>query len=582
MKNALLLFINLLWTSWILAQPGNGFTCLEAVCLSDNLGVTISNAASPPTPPLSFTCGVTHNNIFYAFCPKREQVVLSVNPSNCTTGLGVQAIIYQTNDCTNFEELVCVSNGTTGSFNINFSGTPGETYILMIDGFSGDVCDFTITGTGITDFAAPPEKPELSIISDTLELCAGDSFPLEVINDDGQCKAYFWEVQVGLGIITLDENGSKATINGISSGEAVLCVKADNFCYESEVCLVVKVDSSPQIDPIDKVVVCESLVNFCDYSSFFDPPLNPDPLMQGWDISFYESFAEAEADLNAIQCPYTILPGNTDTIYIRYGNEGFCNYSISSFELEYQEPEPILLAPEQFCLLKGSVLTAIDLIVEDINGLDYEILSFHLTKEQAEQNEFEILAVQLDTVGIYTLWVRATTDEGCFSIRQIQFEITDEAKVSLAQVEWRPFGSFFSVTINTSGPSGPYTVEWEDGVQANERIKLEQGIHHIDVYDQFGCAKEFRISTPGITYMPDFNVPPQLIPNPASPGGVVYISRETRWQEAELYNSEGNLVRSYILSQDQLFNLDHDLPRGVYYVQLKSFMLAETLTLMVW
>jgi len=497
-------------------------------------------------------------------------------------GLGVQAIIYQTNDCANFEELACISNGNTNPFNINFNGTPGEIYILMIDGFSGDVCDFTVTATGISDIGAPPEEPELSIRSDTLELCVGDSFPLQILNEEQQCAAYFWEVQSGLGTITLDEIGSMATINAMSPGEAILCVKADNFCYESELCIDVSVNPTPQIDPVDKVVLCQSLANFCDYQSFFDPPLTPDPIQQGWDISFYESFAEAEADSNAIQCPYPLMPAENETIYIRYGNEGFCNYSISSFELEYQEPEPVLELPSKICIQKGTLFLDTDLTVVDDAGLQYQSLSYHLTKEQAENNEFEILALQLDTVGTYTLWVRATTEEGCLSIRPIQFEVTEEAEVSLDQVDWRPFGSFFSVEIATAGPSGPYTVEWEDGVQADERIKLEQGIHNIQVYDQLGCVKEFRISTPGITYMPDFNVPPQLIPNPASPGGVVYISRETRWQEAELYNSEGNLVRSYILSQDQLFNLDRDLPRGIYYVQLKSFMLTETITLLVW
>jgi hypothetical protein len=247
MKNTLLLFTSFFWISLLNAQPGNGFTCKEAACLSNNLGVTINNAASPPTPPLAFSCGVTHNNLFFAFCPETGDVELNITPSNCTSGLGVQAIIYQTDNCSDFQELVCVSNGTVDPFTINFSGTPGVTYLLMIDGFSGDVCDFTVTGTGVANITGPPLEPILDPADDPIVICEGEQIEIQIENNNQECTVYFWEMQSGSGFITIDRKGATATINAISEGEAVLCVKADNYCYESEICIDVEIISFPLI-----------------------------------------------------------------------------------------------------------------------------------------------------------------------------------------------------------------------------------------------------------------------------------------------------------------------------------------------
>ncbi|HKK87451.1 MAG TPA: gliding motility-associated C-terminal domain-containing protein [Saprospiraceae bacterium] len=317
------------------AQPGNGFTCQEAACLSENLGVTLNNGGSPPSPPLTFSCGITHNNLFYSFCPETGTVVLEITPSNCTTGLGVQAIIYETDDCTNFQELVCISNGNTNPFTINFNGTPGQPYILMIDGFSGDVCDFTVSATGITSITGPPLEPELDPSDDPLLICQDDQVDIEVINaDQNECTAYFWEVQSGLGVISLDENGTTATITGVTEGFATVCVTADNFCYETQTCIEVEVQASPDLDPIAPISSCDQFVDFCDYIEFFDPPLTPDPDAEGWTITFHENQADAESGDNEIACPFDLGTFGTTTIWIRTEISDLC-FSVISFTIEY-------------------------------------------------------------------------------------------------------------------------------------------------------------------------------------------------------------------------------------------------------
>ncbi len=334
-------------------SQGDGFTCEEAACLSENLGVTLNNGNAPPTPPLSFSCGVTHNNLFYSFCPETGPVTLDITPSNCTVGDGVQAIIYETDDCVNFIEHACVSNGNVDPFSISFTGEACNTYILMIDGFLGDVCDFTVTADGIQNIVGPPDAPILDPDDNPLILCNGEDQEINVTNDDQCCTAYFWEVRTGTGVISLDVDGSSATINTLSEGFAELCVKADNFCEEAETCIEVEVIQTPMIDPISPIEQCDGEFDFCDYNNFFDPPLNPNPDDEGWTVSFHETQADAENNENPIACPYVLSTFGSATIWIRVAASDFC-FSVESFEISYincceAEAGSITATPNDVC-----------------------------------------------------------------------------------------------------------------------------------------------------------------------------------------------------------------------------------------
>ena len=111
-------------------------------------GNTSSNySADQPGNLFSVFCGSIENNSWLKFIADTSKVVLSFNASNCTTGSGIQMGIYETSNCTNFiSKSTCFSNPGTLSGSITATNlTVGQTYYLMIDGFSGDICDYTIT-----------------------------------------------------------------------------------------------------------------------------------------------------------------------------------------------------------------------------------------------------------------------------------------------------------------------------------------------------------------------------------------------------------------------------------------------------
>ena len=107
-----MIFTLCIWSLNIaVSQNTEGFQCENALCLSDHLNETFNNKDVPLSAPLDFSCGITHNNIFFAFSPETDIVTIDVELDNCTGFLGLQAIIYKTQDCKEFQEILCVSPG---------------------------------------------------------------------------------------------------------------------------------------------------------------------------------------------------------------------------------------------------------------------------------------------------------------------------------------------------------------------------------------------------------------------------------------------------------------------------------------
>lgn len=77
-------------------------------------------------------------------------VQVTITPMNCTDGHGLQAAIYES--C--YFPIACNSGfqgGGNSPVSMTVSVVPGHLYYLMVDGYGGDICDFTIQATGIED-----------------------------------------------------------------------------------------------------------------------------------------------------------------------------------------------------------------------------------------------------------------------------------------------------------------------------------------------------------------------------------------------------------------------------------------------
>lgn len=110
----------------------------------NNSGYTISQ------PDLPF-CSAIQNDLWFPFVADSTGVVhVTITPKTTVNGHGLQAGIYKSCD-----SIILCNSGQMNGWGIPISMTgaviPGHLYYLMVDGFGGDICNFTIQATGILD-----------------------------------------------------------------------------------------------------------------------------------------------------------------------------------------------------------------------------------------------------------------------------------------------------------------------------------------------------------------------------------------------------------------------------------------------
>ncbi len=157
--------------------------CCDGVLFSDDLDGFCGNSSNftpyPVAIPMSVFPAVRENDAFIGFVASETTVSIEITASSCMNfgvlpNSGMQAGIYSSNDCNSF---TLVSNfwnpnvQTTG--NITATGlVPGEVYYIMIDGWGGDVCDYTISvNSGVQT---------TTITQNDYNICTGSSIQLGV------------------------------------------------------------------------------------------------------------------------------------------------------------------------------------------------------------------------------------------------------------------------------------------------------------------------------------------------------------------------------------------------------------------
>lgn len=117
--------------------------------LNGYCGNTSGSYTSGNTSGLGNFCGSIENNSWLSFVASGTSASLAFNSGGCQdNSSGIQAVIYASSNCTSFTEVSnCESQGNgSGSFTIttNVNLVPGQTYYVMIDGFAGNICSYTV------------------------------------------------------------------------------------------------------------------------------------------------------------------------------------------------------------------------------------------------------------------------------------------------------------------------------------------------------------------------------------------------------------------------------------------------------
>lgn len=188
------------------ANPAAGNTCATATPICELNGYCGNTSASYTANSWSQSCGFLglsdcglngefcgsiENNSFLTFVASSSSISFDVWVYNSTYGDGIQIMIFSANNCSGTVNSYYCSElaPSASSQNVSASGlTPGNTYYIMIDGFAGDICDYTFAAN--TGVAIPVDVTPV-----TSTICAGQSVTLTATGGNG---TYTWNASPNL------------------------------------------------------------------------------------------------------------------------------------------------------------------------------------------------------------------------------------------------------------------------------------------------------------------------------------------------------------------------------------------------
>ncbi|UKN00828.1 gliding motility-associated C-terminal domain-containing protein [Paracrocinitomix mangrovi] len=205
-----------------------------------------------PIPGCVFGTGYTgvspvqiDNNSWLQFTASATTAELFVEISSCQNGNGMQMQIFEGTNCTNF---VPVSNflETTTSQTVLATGlTIGNTYYIVVDGFAGDICSYTISATSGVQVVEAVAIDEF--------ICDGQSTDISAIITGTGPYTYSWSsVPVGFSSANATE-----TVTPAQNTEYI--VEVQGFCGTTTTASVyVTVNDNPVANAGSNQTICDN------------------------------------------------------------------------------------------------------------------------------------------------------------------------------------------------------------------------------------------------------------------------------------------------------------------------------------
>ena len=436
--------------------PGNTTCVATPICnLNGYCGTTASSYSADYWSQLnSAFCGSIENNAFLTFTANATNIAFDAYVYNCNDDEAIQIMIFKAADCGSgpVQNLVCVDEmyAQNNAYNVTASGLiPGEDYYIMIDGFAGDVCDYTFVAS---DGIATPIDAEgigIQIEDDNFNICVGESVTVEA---EGGLGSYTWSGDTGLNAtsgdvvtITPPVTPGVYTYTITSEGEIGLCpgsteyeftITVDNCCNPPEIfvndlnmCAGETVDVMDAIDPAS------------------DPNANP---------IIYSSLADGNNATNPLA---NTEVSSTGTYWIRVDDPIDDCYLLHEVNVNVTTLSFTSVTEEETC---GDANGSITLTASG-STTDYTYSIDNGTNFQSEA-EFENL-----TSGAYNVTIadaNGCTTEGIVVVGSIgtpELIAPDDVNICLGE----------STTLTAGNPDGA-TISWDNGVVDGEAFTPDQ------------------------------------------------------------------------------------------------------------
>ncbi|MCS7036775.1 MAG: hypothetical protein RMJ33_11100 [Saprospiraceae bacterium] len=214
--------------------------CGDACIYCDLTTYTGSSAGYTASIDAGLFCGTIENDQWLGFIAGDTAIQITLQPSNCQRGDGMQMALYPAVCNAQMLPLACEGGGKGKGdtpISISASITPGKPYYLRVDGYAGDVCNFTLS---VSPPGAATAKPmsETGVLQGPALVCPGSMlnyFVPPVTN----ASAYVWSAPPGWRIqgqtkevVQLDAPGGNfvQVIVGNTPGLFQICVQPINSC----------------------------------------------------------------------------------------------------------------------------------------------------------------------------------------------------------------------------------------------------------------------------------------------------------------------------------------------------------------
>jgi hypothetical protein len=224
----------------LLACPtvGTPSSSCKFSCINCDLDAVtgINNVPQPANFPNSLCLGAftLNNPAWYGFIAGSTDLTLGISPTNCQTGQGLEFALIS-----NCETPISCSPGPNqfalpGQYQFSANNLIiGQPYQLVIDGFNGDVCNFSIAT--LSGSAAAPPLGTLSPIQGPSQVCPNATVTYS-IPPVANAISYTWSSPAGASI-NGGPNSGFFPANGNNTVEVTfgnvggnICVTASNAC----------------------------------------------------------------------------------------------------------------------------------------------------------------------------------------------------------------------------------------------------------------------------------------------------------------------------------------------------------------
>ncbi len=452
--------------------PGN--TCCDATILSDGLDgyCGSTNGYTDDPAVIGSFCAFLDNNSWVAFIAGSEEVELEITSFNCVFGNGIQVAILETSNCTDFTmRSNCWNPGTETSGTVTATNmTPGEIYYLMVDGWAGDICDYTIRVIeGI-------QTTEVTVSEDSI--CAGETVQLMANVIGVGPFSYQWSPAGSLNDATISNPVASPTV---STDYSVTITGAQDSIHTVSVHVDVNPPPAPAI--AGPTIVCEGATGEI-YAA--DMPQGRD---YNWSLSGGGSIIGSSTD-STVRVDWGMVGG---TLCLTVSNE--CGPSQPGCITITTIPRPNISAndPVPVCAPNTIDLTTITINNSSMGGGP---VSYYATEADALAGSPTLATTVVASSGTY--WIRMDSGPNCFDHTSVDITIQDpQIFVNPPPTTCAPNTvDLRSLLINETNSVGPpssltYYADSLDGVnrvnQLSSPVVSTSGTYWIRYETSVGC-----------------------------------------------------------------------------------------------